>query len=177
MTARRWRRQLRPRFSAIKTEKHYGPHAQLERPFRPEAAAGSSGGLDVTSAEFLERVKMDALRAREHLRRRYPFSSDAKASLDGEGHARPGEALSRARSGPRRGARRRGPRKRPASRASRSPAPPGGVAFHPSGLTPSCFASRAFGAVKDPWRSRSPARVHLRLRFGIRGSAGLTPVW
>ncbi|XP_006919054.1 transmembrane protein 128 [Pteropus alecto] len=32
---------------------------------------------------------MDALRAREHLRRRYPFSSDAKASLDGEGHARP----------------------------------------------------------------------------------------
>lgn len=120
---------------------------------------------------------MDALRAREHLRRRYPFSSDAKASLDGEGHARPGEALSRARSEPRRGAWRRGPRKRPASRASRSPAPPGGIAFRSSGLIPSCFASRVFSAVKDPWRSRSPERVHVRLRFSISGNAGLTHVW
>lgn len=45
---------------------------------------------------------MDAARAREQLRRRYLFSPDAEASLDGRGCARPGRR-SPGRSEPRRG--------------------------------------------------------------------------
>ena len=52
---------------------------------------------------------MDALQARERLRRRYLFPRDVEVQLDREGYAGPGEAPpALARSESRRGSRRRG---------------------------------------------------------------------
>ena len=64
---------------------------------------------------------MDALRAREELRRRYLFPPDAEVPLEHEGYPRPGEALP---PGTLRAAsrfRRQGARKRPAPLTSRRP--------------------------------------------------------
>lgn len=72
----------------------------------PEVPVGLT--LDVTTAQFLGGAKMDALQARERLRRRYLFPRDAVVQLDREGYAGPGEAPPLARSESRRGSQRRG---------------------------------------------------------------------
>lgn len=87
----------RPTPPSILTHENKVSTTHLKRDPGPEAATGSSGVFDVTSVPFRRGVKMDAGRVREHLRRRFQLSPDAEASLDGEGFAGPGEALSRAR--------------------------------------------------------------------------------
>ena len=64
---------------------------------------------------------MDALRAREQLRRRYLFPPDAEVPLDRDNYPRPGKAFLWARSESRRGSLKLGPRKRPAQGAFHSP--------------------------------------------------------
>lgn len=78
---------------------------------------------------------MDAARAREQLRRRYLFSPDAEASLDGRGCAGPGRRCP-GRSEPRRGP---GPGAR-TPRALRPPAarPVGGPGFRSQGAPVGC---------------------------------------
>ncbi|OWK13814.1 TMEM128 [Cervus elaphus hippelaphus] len=63
-------------------------------PRAPDVATGSSGDVNVTSVPFLGGTKMDALRAREQLRRRYLFPPDAEVSLEREGYSSPDLAVS-----------------------------------------------------------------------------------
>lgn len=121
----------------------------MKTPLRRKADGGSSGGLDVTSAGVLGGAKMDASRAREHLRRRYLFPPDAEAPVDGESSAGPGEALPRARSELRPGSRSRGPGKRPARGPPAALPSQEGPGFIFRGL-PNSLGSRVFGVIKDP---------------------------
>lgn len=89
---------------------------------------------------------MDALRAREQLRRRYRFSLDAEASRDGRGCTEQGEALLRARSEP---GRAEVPRPGPGPDAVPQPRPAGRDRASFLRVYQQ-FARPEFSVVKDP---------------------------